>query len=372
MVIDRYILKETGVSTLFVTVILSGVILLTQSLRFLELVMESGASAMSFLLLTLMALPRFFEVIVPFALMAAVLFVYHRMAKESELMILPATGLSPLRVARPALLLSFTVALILLLFSLWISPATHAGMQHFRQVIKAQYSDLLFREGVFNAIRPGLTVFIREKEESGLLRGLMIHDQQKENEPPVTILAESGELMMNDTGYQVVVYNGTRQQAGREGTLNRLDFQRYVLEIPEGGRDVRQRWAEPDERTIGELLRPDIENNRDIENLREFRIEIHKRFLSPLLAPSMAAICLVFLLLGPYRREGPRRRLFAAVVSCFVMLGIYLASYNEARQSNLAWILMYVTILVPLFVSLFMIRLGTATPFRKKMQRHAS
>ena len=59
------------------------VILLTQSLRFLELVIESGASSGSFWILTLLALPRFFEIIGPLSLMAATIFVYNRWSYDT-------------------------------------------------------------------------------------------------------------------------------------------------------------------------------------------------------------------------------------------------------------------------------------------------
>lgn len=178
MVFNRYLFKGLGIATVFIAVTLAMIIFLTQSLRFLELIIDSGASGAAFLLLTLLALPRFFEIILPIALMAAILFVYNRMTIDSELVVMKATGASPQVLARPALLLSAIIMVILLVMTSWLGPVTLSNMQHLRQVIKAQYSTLLVREGVFNPLGEGLTVFVRDRNAAGELEGLMIYDSR--------------------------------------------------------------------------------------------------------------------------------------------------------------------------------------------------
>ena len=100
-IFDRYIFKNLVIATVFIAVTLAAVIFLTQSLRFLELVIESGASSGSFWVLTLLALPRFFEIILPLSLMAAVLFLYSRMTSDSELIVVRSVGYAPSTLARP-------------------------------------------------------------------------------------------------------------------------------------------------------------------------------------------------------------------------------------------------------------------------------
>ena len=85
MLFDRYLLRHLLLATIFVAVSLAAVIMLTQSLRFLELIINSGASGLSFFTLNFLALPRFFEVILPIALMIATVFTYNRMSADSEL-----------------------------------------------------------------------------------------------------------------------------------------------------------------------------------------------------------------------------------------------------------------------------------------------
>lgn len=353
MIVNRYIFKNLLLATGFIAVTLAAVIFLTQSLRFLELVINSGASGSAFWMLTLMALPRFFEIILPIALMAGIIFIYNRMTADSELVVMKSVGLSPLQQARPALILAAGITVLLLVMTAWVAPSSLAGMQQLRQVIKAQYSVLLFREGIFNPVMPGLTVFVRARDHSGELSGLMIHDTRDLEEGPVTILAKRGNLVASQTGQQVLVYDGTRQSLNKKnGSLNRLNFERYIIDLPEAG-PVRQRWREPDERTLWELLHPDDGDERDLKSRQEFMLEVHRRLISPLLAPCFAVIALCALLLGPLERRGLTRRIVLAVGLCITIQGLYLGAFSLARTHHLGGlVLMYILVLTPTIVGL--------------------
>lgn len=355
-IFDRYLFRTLGVATFFVAAVLAAVILLTQSLRFLELVLEAGASGGSFWMLTLLALPRFFEIILPIALMAATVFVYNRMTMDSELIVMRALGRAPLRLARPAILLSAGVAVFLLLMTTWAAPVSLNAMQHMRQVIKAQYSTLLFRAGVFNDVVPGLTVFVRDRTAGGELHGLMIHDSRAAGKPPVTILAKRGSIVVTPEGQQVVVYDGSRQDLNREsGVLNRLAFARYTIDLPDGTGPVRQRWREPEERTLFELFRPDPDDETDRRNSREFTVEIHRRLVAPLLAPALALMALAFLLVGPVDRRGQGWRIIMATGTAVVIQGLYLGAFSLAQQSGAGLVLMYGLVLLPLGTGLLLL-----------------
>lgn len=349
LIFDRYLFRHLLIATAIVAMVLAVIIFLTESLRFLELIMNAGASGKSFLILTMLALPRFFEVIMPIALMAGTVFVYNRMTMDSELTVMRALGMPPLNLARPALTLALGATLFLWVMTMWVAPASLAGMQQLRQVIKAQYSTLLFREGVFNPVRPGLMVFVRARGSDGQLHGLMIHDSRPSNKTPVTVLAKRGQIVDTPDGQQVLVFDGSRQDINpKNGALNRLDFERYSIDLPEGSGPVRQRWKEPDERTFIELLRPDPANVRDQENKREFRLEIHRRIVGPLLAPAFTVLALVFLLLGPVERRGQGWRIATCIAVTVVIQGLYLAAFNMSRHSDWGLFLMYMLVFLPL------------------------
>lgn len=367
MVFDRYLIKNLLMATAFTALSLASVIMLTQSLRFLELIINSGASSLSFLALTLLALPRFLEVILPIALMIGTVFIYNRMAADSEMVVMRSSGFSPLRLSMPALALAGMVTLIVFFIAAWLAPVSVAKMQSMRVTIKAQYSSLLLREGIFNSLGRDLTVYIHERGRNGELLGLLIHDSRENAERPVTVLAKRGVIVTEDESQQVIVYDGSRQDYNPEtGALNRLDFERYSLDLPEAG-PVRQRWKEPDERTLLELLQPDESVRASEKMLREFKTEAHRRFVSPFLAVTYTLISLCCLLLGPVDRRGLGWRIVAAAGSVILLQGLYLVSYNLAKEGLFGLVLMYALVFVPLFAGYYLLS-GQSESFRTMMR----
>jgi len=352
---DRYVFKSLAVTLCVTAIVLAAIILLTQSLKFLELIIEAGASSGTFWLLTIMALPRFFEVILPIATMIACLFIYNRLNSDSEVIVMRAAGYAPLDLARPALSVAIYVSLILLLITTWLAPTSLSNMQTMRDSIKQQYSSLLLREGVFNQIGKDLTVYVHSKNSAGELEGLVIHDSRENLEAPVTVLAEKGAIMLSDEGQKVLVYNGSRQDfSNKNGALNRLDFEQYSIEFPQE-QDMGLRWKEPDERTFIELLNPSTTLKKDVESNRAFTVEAHKRILAPFLSVTYAVITLSLLLLGPLNRRGQGRRVTSAVIIVTVLQGLFLANVNKAAGSDLSLIAMYLVVFVPMGIGLFML-----------------
>lgn len=370
-IFDFYLFKNLSVATIFVALILVTVIFLTQSLRFLELVINSGASGITFWILTLLALPRFFEVILPLALMTAILFIYNRMTMDSELIVARASGKSHLHLAQPAIILSLVTTVFILSMTLFLAPLSLNQMQKMQNVIKAQFSSFIFREQVFNPAGSGLTFYVRERDGNGLLKGLMIHDTRDKTVRPTTILAQSGEVSLAETGYQITVYDGSRQSYDPQtGTLQKLNFERYNIDLPDSNQ-VQNRWREPDERSIIELFHPDMDVLRDRENIREFNIEIHKRVTSPLLALAFGLIAVCALILGPVDRRGQSLRIIIAILACIVIQALYLMAFNAARKSDFGLILMYVLPLMPIGFCLFLL-CEKGEKFRRRILRRQS
>ncbi|HPD82570.1 MAG: LPS export ABC transporter permease LptF [Alphaproteobacteria bacterium] len=352
---DRYILKNLVPATLFVSVTLAAIIMLTQSLKFLELIIEAGASSSSFWTLTFLALPRFFEVILPVALMISTVFIYNRLSSDSEIVVMRAAGKSPMQLARPALILALLVTFALLFITTWLAPVSLNSMVKMRQIIRAQYSTLLFREGVFNSVGNDFTVYISNRNSNGELEGLLIHDSRADLPAPVTITAKRGIVVATDEGQQVLVYDGSRQDFNEKtGALNRLDFERYTIDLPEASA-TRQRPKDPDERTISELLHPDLTKAYDRDHQDKFIVEIHRRILGPFLSISFTSVALCFLLLGPVSRRGQTKRIFITMLLIVVIQGLYLGSFNVAAKNIFGLIFMYSVVLVPIVISLFLI-----------------
>ncbi len=351
--LDRYIFGQITIVTLVVAAVLTGLMVMMQSLRFLDLIITSGASGLAFITLTLLALPRFFEVILPVSLASSIAFIYWRLRQEGELTVMRGAGLSPARLARPGLILAGLIAVMLWVVLGWMAPTTLARMQDMRQIIKTQYSTALFREGVFNAIGDDVTLYIARRLEQGGLEGLMIYDARAVNPDPVTVLARAGKLIMTPQGQQVLVYNGSRQvlNSGTE-QLQRLQFDRYTIDLPDPA-PVRKRWAEPEERTLTQLWALDASTLDNDKVRQEFVAERHRRFLSPLLALSFAAVTLAFVLLAPFTRTRRLTEVLILAVIIVALQGGYITAFSLAKREMIGVVALYLVTVSPLFAAWF-------------------
>ena len=104
--LDRYVFRQLLVALIAGTSALVALIWLTQSLRFVELVVNRGLSLRVFLELTGLLVPGFVAVILPITAFVVVQFIYQRLAGDRGLPVMRAAGLSPSALARPALALA--------------------------------------------------------------------------------------------------------------------------------------------------------------------------------------------------------------------------------------------------------------------------
>lgn len=352
--ITRYLFRHLLGVTFFVTLALTLVVWLTQSLKFLELIAASDAPPGMFVKLVLLTLPRFLEIILPLSLVTAVLFVYHKLIMDNELIVMRACGFTHLALAKPALIMATIFTLVLLALTSYVSPRGYAEMQQMRAHLKSEYTAFLLRDGVFNTFGRDLTVYVRKRSADGDLLGLMIHDARDRDRPPITITAKRGRLVTDGEAPQIVVYEGMRQQLDpRSNSLTRLHFARYTIEV-KGFADTRPaRWREASERTLPELFHPDLTLRADRLAADQFYVEAQHRIAMPFNALSFTVVALAFLMLGNFNRRGQSRKIMLAAGMVIILQTLDLALLSAAKDHRLLVPLMYVITIGPIVLGLF-------------------
>lgn len=320
-ILQRYILRQLVIVATLVTLTLTLAIWLTQSLRFVELIVNRGLSLQSYLYLTLLLLPSFLSLMLPVALFTSVLFTYNKLITDSELIVLRTVGLGPFQLARPALLLATIIVIMGYSLSLYLLPWSYRQFKDFEFNVRSDYSAILLKEGAFNNVSQGITVYIRSREPDGELQGILIHDNRVRDKT-FSLMAERGRLAITEEGPRVILVNGNRQQFdAATGKLSMLYFDRYSVDLGKIGQTQENRWREPRERFISELINPGPDTV-DEGNLNRLRSELHNRLVSPLLGFAFTLVSLAALLSGEFNRRGQSRRvLFAIAIAAALQTG---------------------------------------------------
>lgn len=336
--LDLYVFRQLGIALLAVTGGLAALIWLTQSLRFVELVVNHGLSADVFLRLTGLLIPSFIATILPITTFIVVQFGYQRLAGDRELTVMRAAGLSPFAIARPGLALAALTVGACFLLNMWIVPASLKEFREFQWEIRNRVAAFLLQEGVFTPISDDMTVYVRSRDADGTLRGILVDDARQAN-AHATVLAERGLLVAGPAGPRVVLINGSRQELDRQtGRLNVLTFGENTIDLSRSSRGEQERIPDMSEVSLHELLNPPpVVNLRDIP---KWRAEASKRLATPLTAMSFALVGLYATLTGAFRRHGGLLRPMAAVGAVVGMLAFGLAVGNLAQKDNgLIWLI---------------------------------
>jgi len=346
--LDRYLMRQLAVAFLFAATAVSFVVLFSQLFRLLSLVIDNSATMMIFVKLMGLTIPAFLPLVLPLAFGAATLFVYHKLATDSELIVMRASGISPMRQAAPALMLGAVIAVLCAALTLWLTPVANKTLVALQYQVKNSYAVFLSRPGYFNDITDGLTFYARRRGSGGALEGILIHDVRNPK-VPVTTMAATGQVTNSNGQPQIVIFNGRRQELDvATGKLNELGFDQYVLDLNALRSATTPRLPDPREQTVGELLHPS-------ESMLKFRTtsdhllaELHQRLAVPLLVFSFVLIGLAAILAGEFNRRGLTQRVLAAIVAIIVTQATFMSmSGMVAHHINLAFLL-YIVAAVPI------------------------
>jgi lipopolysaccharide export system permease protein len=382
--LDRYIFRQLALGLLAVSVGLAALVWLTQSLRFIELVLDRGLSFLVFIELTGLLLPGFFAVILPITTFLVALFVYVRLAADRELVVMRAAGLSQWRLARPAIALALLSMVACYVLNLVVVPETQAAFRAWQFEIRNQLAAILVQEGVFSSVGDDLTVYARLRDRDGTLRGILIHDA-RERGAPVTILAEAGRITPGPSGPRVTLENGQRQQVERvappqgapPGTppttrLSVLTFSENSVDLARTSRGEENRYRNAQERSLDELLNPDPAERIPDRDLRRFRAEAHNRLASPLSALGFALVAMATALTGQFRRHGGGFRLFTGIAVVVGLLAAGLMAGNLAARQNAMIPLIWLNAVLPGLVAAWVLSGTPGLPQRGRRRAAAA
>jgi len=357
-----YVLRQQTVAMIFVTLSLTCAIWLTQSLKFIKLIINRGVSLFSFLEFTVLLLPSFLLLILPIALFLAVLFTYNKLINDRELVVMRASGVSHLGLARPAIVLGLALSIIAYAISLYLMPVSFRSFKEMEFALRNDFSVLLLQEGAFTSVADDVTIYVRERNDDNELLGIMVHDN-RDPEKPVTMMAERGVMVEKGGQPHVVMVKGDRQQLDRKtGNVTHLSFERWSFTVDWLSEKRDDRWREPNERFIGELFDPgDSAGERHYRNM--FVAEGHNRLILPLYTLIFALIAVTGLLAGEFDKRGQTRRVLITVVFAVAVQSGAIGFANLATKVPAAIPLMYLNAALPVAACLLILM---RTPRRRR------
>jgi LPS export ABC transporter permease LptG/LPS export ABC transporter permease LptF len=338
-ILTRYILGEILSHGLIGCVIFTFILFMKELPRILEMVVHNSSTFVSVVQVVLFTLPNFFMVTIPMAVLVGVLLGLSRLAADSEVIAMRASGLGIGYFVRVASIVAIGGTLLGLANSLYLAPHANQAILAMDKALAMQASYAIeprvFDEDFHNSVlyvqdvRSGTgaanwrQVFMADTTDPihpqiiTAASAIVANDSDADSGPELLMRLRDGARHETVAGqpqqYNISTFDFTDMPlvAGQqsEGHLGRMDTDIYAMSMSE----LQERSRAP--------------------GGKRFLIEIHKRFSYP-------AACLVLMLVGVPLGVTSRRggKSFAWIFTILLVFVYYLLSSTGIALGKQNWI----------------------------------
>lgn len=337
----------------FFALVLVLVYWVNQAIRLFDRLIADGQSAGTVLEFTVLSLPSVIVNVLPIAAFVAATFVTNRLATESELTVVQASGFSPFRLARPVVVFGLIVTMMVGALAHYLVPLSTARLNKRQTEIAQNITAGLLVAGQFIDSADGLTFFIREVTPDGELLDIFISDNRSPAES-ITYTASAAYLVRTETGPQIVLVDGMAQ------TMRLSDNRLFVTEFKDFSYDIGSLLDEsnigkrsPRELWTTELLRPDPALLAEIGQSADRLIaDGHLRISQTLMSMLAGLLGFSALISGSYSRTGVWKQIIGAVMAIVLVKFTETITVGVARTDADYRALIYLQNLVALLIIL--------------------
>lgn len=352
--LSRYIFRQLFFAVIAITLVLTTIMWLAQTLRYIDYIANKGVPFLLFLEMIFYLLPNLLVIIAPIAVLIGIIFIYNKLITDHELVVMKASGIGYWQLAKPAMLTGLVITFFLYLLTLYFLPLSFRKYRDITVALREKSLTSLVQVGQFNTFGQ-YTVYARSQDAQGNFLGLLIYEKNLENQT-ILFMAEKGVVLNHEEGGRLYLLNGSRQEKDKiTGKPSILYFDRYTIEAKEkSGEDEKgARFLKAYERTVTDLMDPKDVSSRTMR--LEFISAAHQRFISPLYAFAFALLGVCFMILGHFTRKGQTRKIiFACIIASFVEVGA-LVFLHTLKYAALMIFLSYILVIGTTLICLFLL-----------------
>ncbi|MBN9543011.1 MAG: LptF/LptG family permease [Alphaproteobacteria bacterium] len=351
MLLNRYISKSLIYPILLVIFTFTFLVWLTQSLRFIDFIVNKGIDVGIIFTVTMLMMPTFINMVLPISVCIGIVFFYHKMMNDNEITVMKSIGQNNFAIAKPGLYVASIATLIGFAFSCFITPTSASTFQEKKRFLQHNYAAMVLQEGVFTEPIKGITIFIDQIENNSNFKGILVSDERDENKD-VLILAKEAKVVNNGDQTIFELTSGNRQEK-KDNKINVLAFDKFPVNISNFVKSSYSLNKDPEEMNIVELFK-NLDKDSDIYT--KMISEINNRIAWPLLNITLSLVALSILLKSKNSRYGYFKNVFkTSLAATVVTAGIVLLVMLSARNINLVP-LIYVYLLSVSSVSMWQLQ----------------
>jgi lipopolysaccharide export system permease protein len=328
--LDRYLFKQLIGPFAFFCFIISGILLLNQALKIIDIVTENGQPAFIVLELSFLLLPKVLITAIPISGFIASVLIVNRLFNEEELLVIMSIGRSFINLCKPFLFFGILIASLLFLITHNYGPFSHSKFLDAQERIKREYITQIIKPDQFISYQNKYTFFFGGKGNNGELSEILIEEQITPN-TTLTHIAKNGQVITKKNSNSLLLKNGSTQSFNKQtGTFSLLQFDTLVFDLNQLRKDIIS-----NESSLSSLSSSKLRDKINTMAKNDPRLGravslLHDRHAKSILAMLFPLIGMLGLILGGYNRSGYMIR----IISCILVM----ASLDLLRGTSKSWV----------------------------------
>ena len=287
------------IRTFFIVLfVMSTLAWLTQIIDDLTLILDRDRTINDFLGLTILLYPYIVSIMAPSSILIASIIIIDRMTRDSEIVIMNASGISLMQKIFPFVMTSLLITTLIYVLSIHVSPL---AMKDFREKITEIKSDIIsssFKKNEFRSPDSDYTIYVSDISNTNDFLGIVIKDM-KSRDMIITYTAKVARII--DSEDQIIlemedgkIYSENLNLSDKETST--ITFEEYKINLSNVFQAVDVSYFKASEKSLGELFNTGkISSAEDKAKSIEYINEAHIRISNPLYAIAFLFISLFFL-----------------------------------------------------------------------------
>jgi lipopolysaccharide export system permease protein len=354
-VVERYIMRRAFVLFMGTLLWTLAIVWTTQVLARIDLVTDSGQSALTFFQVASLIIPSIIPIVVPFALVVAVAQTLSTMNADSELVVISAAGSSRLTVIRPILLLALAASIFCFAVHNGVEPYARQKNRELVASARADFLSLIIQEGTFRKVEDGLFVQIGERFPDSRLGSIFVADSRDEG-VDLIYYAKAGAVIDLGDKKVLLMNDGVVHRKVPSGEVSVVRFTSYAFDLSAFAADTGDAILLPKDQTTQYLLNPSANDPVFKQSPHLYRTELNKRFSEWLFPIAFALIALAVAGDPKSHREARIHPLITAIVICLVVRWLAFFAEGESKSFPSLGYLMYGIPILASLISVLFIR----------------
>ncbi|HJK86842.1 MAG TPA: LptF/LptG family permease [Candidatus Megaira endosymbiont of Nemacystus decipiens] len=297
---NKYIIRSLIPILLLFTLIITSMVWIMQTINLSKLI-DKGIALSAFFKLTVLLLPYFVFIIMPLVSTLAVIFLYHKLQDERQVVVLRGAGLSNFALSKPALYVAMLVTIILYYISLYLLPTSYSHLKSILSDFKENYVSSMVSAKKFNQLSKYSTLYVEKKVKNNAFEGVILFDNEKPDTRTI-FFAEKGSIQeINQENLKFVFYSGMRHSYDKERNISKLHFDDITVNITRKNLNLKTRTKTPLELFIHEMIWPDDDLPQERQN--KLIVDGHMRLIWPFYNFVFVLLSLSIFLKFPFKRQ---------------------------------------------------------------------